>query len=150
MDTCGPQNGNLGDAFRRAATRFRFLLLGLAHLPTHRDYSPCAYTQKVLKLARMLRSLGHEVIFYGGEGSEVECDEFVPVLSAADRRACYGDYDWRREFFRHDGDDPAHRAFNRNAAAAVAARQRPGDFLLCTMGTYHKPVADAFLRISSR
>lgn len=142
MNTPGPQNGEQVLAFQRAATRFRFHLLGLAHLPTHRDYSPCAYTQKVIKLARMLKSLSHEVVFYGGEGSEVECDEFVPVLSAAERRACYGDYDWRREFFRHDPGDLAHRAFNRNAVAAVRARQRPGDFLLCTMGTYHKPVAD--------
>src|SRR4051812_44031363 len=72
--------------------RFRFHLLGLAHLPTHRDCSPCAYTQKTVKLARMLKSLGHQVVFYGGEGSEVECDEFVPVVTAADRLACYGDY----------------------------------------------------------
>src|SRR4051812_22812589 len=127
----------------RAVPKFRFHLLGLAHLPTHRDCSPCAYTQKVIKLAKMLTSLGHEVIFYGGEGSDVACEEFVQVVSAADRRDCYGDYAWRREFFRHDGDDSAHRTFNANAAAAVRARRRPGDFLLCTMGTYHKPIADA-------
>ncbi len=100
----------------------RFHLLGLAHLPTRREFSPCAYTQKVIKLARMLKMLGHEVLFYGGEGSEVACDEFVPVLSAEARRACYGDYDWRREFFRHDGNDAAHRAFNRNAIHAIRAR----------------------------
>ena len=63
---------------------FRFHLLGLAHLPTHRDYSPCAYTQKVIKLARMLKNLGHTVFFYGGEGSEVACDEFVQVVSEAE------------------------------------------------------------------
>src|SRR5262245_12332288 len=140
MDTDSPRDGDPAHAPRRGADRFRFHLLGLAHLPTHREYSPCAYTQKVLKLARMLKSLGHEVLFCGGEGSEVDCDEFVPVLSAAERRASYGDYDWRREFFRHDGGDAAHRAFNRNAAAAIRARQRAGDFLLCTMGAYHRPV----------
>lgn len=124
-------------------TTLRFHLLGLAHLPTRREFSPCAYTQKVIKLARMLKTLGHEVLFYGGEGSEVACDEFVPVLSAEARRACYGDYDWRREFFRHDGNDAAHRTFNRNAIHAIRARQQPGDFLLCPMGTYQQPIADA-------
>ena len=72
--------------------KFRFHLLGLAHLPTHWEYSLCAYTQKVIKLARMLKALEHQVIFYGGEGSEVECDEFVQVVTATDRLTCYGDY----------------------------------------------------------
>jgi glycosyltransferase involved in cell wall biosynthesis len=128
---------------RPPSNPFRFHLLGLAHLPTRRDYSPCAYTQKVLKLARMLKDLGHTVYFYGGEGSEVVCDDFVPVVSAAERRACYGDYDWRSDFFRHDPGDLAHRAFNRRAIAAIRARCRPGDFLLCTMGNYHQPIAAA-------
>ena len=121
----------------------RFHLLGLAHLPTHRDISACAFTQKVLKLARMLGNLGHEVIFYGGEGSDVPASEFVQVISAAERRACYGDYDWHSEFFRHDAADTAHRIFNRNAIEAIRARCRPGDFLLCSMGNYHRPIADA-------
>jgi len=124
-------------------SQFRFHLLGLAHIPTHPDYSPCAYTQKIVKLARMLKNLGHEIIFYGGEGSEVVCDEFVQVVSGADRRACYGDYDWRNEFFRHDGRDAAHQTFNQNAIQAIQARQQPGDFLLCTMGTYQQSIADA-------
>jgi glycosyltransferase involved in cell wall biosynthesis len=123
--------------------RFRFHLLGLAHLPTQREVSPCAYTQKVIKLAHMLKNLGHTVYFYGGEGSEVTCDEFIPVVSDAERRACYGEYDWRSTFFRHDPLDAAHQAFNRRAIAAIQARQQPGDFLLCTMGNYQKPIADA-------
>ncbi len=122
---------------------FQFHLLGLAHLPTHRNYSACAYTQKVIKLSSMLKALGHHVVFYGGECSEIECDEFVQVLSTAERLACYGDYDWRREFFRHDGNDMAHRLFNRRAISAIRGRQQPGDFLLCPMGTYHKPIAGA-------
>jgi glycosyltransferase involved in cell wall biosynthesis len=124
-------------------SRFRFHLLGLAHLPTHREVSACAYTQKTIKLARMLGTLGHEVIFYGGEGSEVAADEFVPVVSADERRACYGDYDWRSEFFRQDCSDAAHQTFNRNAIAAIRERHRAGDFLLCTMGTDHRPIAEA-------
>ncbi len=122
---------------------FRFHLLGLAHLPTTREVSACAFTQKVLKLARMLRALGHEVIFYGGEGSDVNADECVEVISADERRQCYGDYDWRSEFFRHSGEDSAHQIFNRNAIAAIRERMRAGDFLLCTMGTYQRPIATA-------
>jgi glycosyltransferase involved in cell wall biosynthesis len=121
---------------------FRFHLLGLAHLPARWEISTCAYTQKVLKLSRILGALGHHVTFYGGEDSEVQADEFVQVVSASDRRQCYGDYDWRSEFFRHDGQDAAHQTFNVNAIRAIRERRQPGDFLLCTMGTYQRPIAD--------
>ncbi len=121
----------------------RFHILGLAHIPTNNEMTPCAYTGKVVRLCSMLKSLGHTVIFYGSELSRVDCDEFVPVLSEADRIACYGDYDWRREFFRHDPRDAAHQTFNRNAITAILERAQPRDFLLCSMGNYQKDIADA-------
>ncbi len=123
--------------------QFRFHLLGLAHIPTRREFQSCAYTQKVVKLAMMLKSLGHYVTCYGGEGSDVDCDEFVQVLSNAERIACYGEYDWKAEFFKHDPADAAHQAFNRNAIAAILERAQQRDFLLCPMGNYDKPIADA-------
>jgi glycosyltransferase involved in cell wall biosynthesis len=121
----------------------RFHLLGLAHLPTTRRFMACAYTQKILKLSAMLKKLGHEVIFYGGEGSQVDCSEFVQVLTDQDRRDCYGDYDPDRDFFKHDPRDSAHQTFNRNAIYEIIQRSQEKDFLLCTMGNYQKPIADA-------
>lgn len=117
-------------------------LLGLSHLPTRAEFTCCAYTQKIRKLARMLMSRGHRVVFYGVEGSDVECTEFVQVLSEEARLACYGQYDWTREFFRHSGTDAAAQAFNANAIWAINARKQPRDFLFCTMGNYQKPIAD--------
>ena len=52
--------------------KFRFHLLSLSHLPQNKKYSACAFTQKNRKLAKMLTSLGHDVFFYGSEGSDVE------------------------------------------------------------------------------
>jgi len=137
----------IGSGLMRAVRHFRFHLLGLAHVPTVADLSTCAYTQKVIKLARMLKSLGHEVIFYGVEGSRVECDEFVEVLSEAKRREVYGSYDWWRGFFKHSGSDDAYQAFNQNAIDEIWERGRPGDFLLCPMGNYNKAVADGVREI---
>ena len=91
----------------------------------------------------MLRSLGYPVTFYGCEDSEVVCDEFVPCLSVAERTACYGDYDWHHEFFKHDGHDPAYTSFNLKAAAEIAKRKTPQDVILVTMGNYQQFVANA-------
>jgi len=123
--------------------KYRFHLLGLAHVPTHRDISCCAYTQKILKLSKMLMGMGHDVYFYGGEGSDVECTEFIQVVDNTTRIACYGHYDWRVDFFKHNGNDLAYRTFSDNAIEAINARKKERDFLLVTMGNYQKRISDS-------
>jgi len=123
-------------------TKFRFHLLGLAHIPTRKEISACAYTQKVYKLASMLRSLGHYVIFYGVENSEVDCDEYHICLTDKDRRACYGDYDWDKEFFKHDGKDAAYTGFAKQAIETINRIKHPRDFLLIPMGNYQQSISD--------
>ena len=134
--------------------KFRFHLLGLVHLPQSPEYMACAFTQKNLKMARMLRSLGHEVIFYGSEGSDVECDQFVQTHTLADIRADYGEgddrfaigYDWHFRDFKHDFNtarNPSTLKFNQAVIDHINATKRPDDFLLLGMGQYQKPIADA-------
>lgn len=121
----------------------RFHLLGLAHLETNSENSACAYTQKIVKLSKMLKSLGHTVFFYGVEGSRVECDNFVEVSSQAILKKTYGDYDRSRNFFRHNPNDLAHMTFNSNAIESILKNRADGDFLLCPLGNYQKPISDA-------
>jgi len=123
--------------------KFRFHMLGLAHIPTSREFRPCAYSQKVVKMGTMLKSLGHTVYFYGGEGSDLDCDESVQVVSNQDRIDCYGDYDWKTEFFKLSGTDSCHKTFNENAIREINARKEYGDLVLCPMGWWHKPITDA-------
>lgn len=120
----------------------RLHLLGLAHTVTNRDYMPCAYTQKVLKMAHMMTRLGYEVIHYGAEGSAVPC-EHVTVVTRADQETAYGRYDWRREFFRHDPNDHAYQTFTKNAIREINARKDHEDILLVSFGTYQAPIANA-------
>jgi glycosyltransferase involved in cell wall biosynthesis len=122
--------------------KFRVHLLGLAHLPTIKEISACAYTQKVYKMAKMLKSLGHTVFFYGAEGSDVECDKSIIVVSKDILRETYGDYDWKVEMFKHDPKDLAHQTFNHNAAVEILKRREKTDFVFVSMGTYQKPITD--------
>lgn len=123
--------------------QLRFHLLGLAHLATNRKNSACAYTQKIVKLAHMLKSNGHQVFFYGVEGSDLECDEFIPVSTQHVLEETYGNYDKTKEFFRHHPQDLAHLTFNANAIKGVLERKEDQDFLLCPMGNYQQPIAQA-------
>ena len=123
--------------------KLRFHLLGLAHLETHKRNSSCAYTQKIIKLADMLKMNGHTVYFYGVEGSEVNCDRFIPVLSQEVLKKTYGDYDRTTGFFKMDPNDFAHSLFNVNAITAITENRQDRDILLCPMGANQKPIADA-------
>jgi glycosyltransferase involved in cell wall biosynthesis len=123
-------------------SRLRFHLLGLAHLETNKKNSCCAYTQKIIKLAEMIKSYGHEILFYGVEGSEVMCGEFIQVSTQDILRQAYGDYDKSKSFYKQDPNDIAHKTFNRNAINAILERKKEHDILLCPMGIYQKPIAD--------
>lgn len=135
--------------------KYRFHLLGLAHLPCSKAYMSCAFTQKNHKLARMLLSLGHEVYYYGSEGSDVPCTQFMQTHTLADIRNDYGDgdsrfeigYDWTSSNFRTDFYEkqpkPTTLKFNANAIAAINAVKKTDDFLLLTMGATHECIAQA-------
>lgn len=122
---------------------FRLHILGLAHTKTTTEYSSCAYSQKVLKMCKMMRSLGHEVYHYGVEGSDPECTEHVDVVSNALQERVYGGVDWRDKGFQWNPQDDAYRAFNVNAVREILARKADGDLLLVSIGDYQKPIADA-------
>jgi len=122
--------------------KYRFHLLGLAHTQTTKEYIMCAYTQKVLKMAFMIKDLGHEVIHYGAEGSEVPC-EHVTVISKEEQHIAYGDYDLKKEFFKHDPHDTAYKTFEEKAIKEINKRKKDRDFLLIPFGNYQRPIADA-------
>jgi len=90
--------------------KFTLHLLGLVHLPCSKEFMGCAFSQKNYKLAQMMLSLGHEVIYYGAEGSTVPCSKFVQTHTLSDIRKEWGDgdnrfsigYDYLTTGFRHD------------------------------------------------
>jgi glycosyltransferase involved in cell wall biosynthesis len=124
---------------------FRFHVLGLAHTISTPEYSTCAFTQKVVKLCKLLKAQGHYVIHYGHEDSKVECDEHVTVVKRYDYNKAYGTHDWRKHgWVGYDiNKDWTYKVFNTRTPLEVETRRQPSDFLLCSFGFGHKPVADA-------
>lgn len=121
----------------------RFHILGLPHTVSSKEYVACAYTQKVVKFAKMMTARGHEVIHYGHEESDLQCTEHVTVLSTEDWKKSYGDHDWRKHFFKFSTDDYAYQTFYKNAIEEICKRKKKNDFILPFWGSGHRPICDA-------
>ena len=123
--------------------KLRFHLLGAAFIETKQSNSSCPFTQKIVKLARILKNYGHYVYFYGIEGSEVACDEFIEVSTQKVLKDTYGDYDRTTHFHRYHQNDTAHEHFNKNAIREILKNKQERDILLCPLGTFQKEIAEA-------
>lgn len=121
----------------------RFHILGVPHTVTSKEYTACAFTQKVFKFGKMMTNRGHEVIHYGHEESDVECTEHVTVTTNKDLEIAYGNYDWRKNFFTHNVNDHAHTTFFANAIKEIEKRKQPNDFLLPFWGWGVWPICEA-------
>lgn len=144
---------NANDKDRSPKRKYRFHLLGLVHLPVSERYMGCAFTQKIVKLSKMLLSLGHEVILYGAEGSDAPCSEFVQTHTLSDIRQEWGEgdnrfeigYNWKATGFKHDFNAEKTATTLKYYDACIQAIKRikqPDDFLLVMQGYYQKPIAD--------
>lgn len=122
--------------------KYRFHCLGIPHTISNKDYVACAYTQKVVKFCKMMKQLGHYVIHYGHENSDVICDEHISVISSDEYDLFYEKYDWKHNFFKFDLNSELYRIFYKNSIDEITKTKKIGDFLLCFWGFGHKPVAD--------
>jgi glycosyltransferase involved in cell wall biosynthesis len=101
----------------------KIYIVAIPHTIASEEYSTCAFTQKSLKLSKMMHDRGHEVVFMGTEGSTPECTEFVTVSSEAAFRKVYGKAGTHFYDIGNEGAKGAYlEQFHRNTRQALAKR----------------------------
>ena len=121
----------------------RLHVLAVPHTASTKEYTVCAFTQKVINFCKMYKEQGMHVIHYGHENSEVVCDEHVTVMTQDVLDRVYGIYDWKGEGLRFNTTDEVYQTFNSNAINEITKRKQKGDIILCFFGNAQKPVCDA-------
>lgn len=118
----------------------KFHVVSLPHTHTLREYSSCAFTQKVIRFCDMMKSLGHEVILYSGEKNEALCDEHVPCVSEQMRVTMVG----KKHYTEADWGNPLWQKYNKKVIEEISKRISKTDFI-CLIGGYsQKSIADFF------
>jgi glycosyltransferase involved in cell wall biosynthesis len=120
----------------------RFHVVSLPHTQVTKQYTSCAFTEKVRRFCIMMNNLGHEVYLYAGEENEAPVTEHISCIqehvrsySLQGRHYTTGSFDTKL---------PHWMIFNDNVKTEIAKRIQPKDFI-CLIGGYaHKEIADAF------
>lgn len=122
-----------------------FHVLGIPFAEINGNFSSCAFTMKVLRMCRMLKTLRLRSVLYANEGSVTQCDEQVVIWSREERQARYQngmtDAEYRKGAFpdQYFSDDEDY--FSR-VATAVRQRSKPTDILVVTFGDTHRYIAE--------
>ncbi len=131
--------------------KFRFHVVNLPHTQTTKDYTACAYTMKVLKFCKMMKSLGHEVFLYASEENEAPCDELITIVSKKEQSKWFGDYDHKTNMFNIEWNEtlPHWTIPNMRAIKEIKKRAQQRDFICIIGGVCQKQISDGLPELMS-
>lgn len=120
----------------------RFHVVALPHTQVTKDYTSCAYTEKVRRFCVMMTNLGHEVVLYAGEKNEAPVTELVTCITEKQRAEATAGAHYTTASF--DTTLPHWQIFTANAIREMTTRLQQKDFICLIGGVAQKPIADAF------
>ena len=120
----------------------RFHVVSLPHTQVTKEFSGCAFTEKVRRFCIMMTSLGHEVYLYAGDKVEAPVTKLITCISEERRQQAVGTGHYTQASF--DTNALHWRIFNTNVIRLMQSHLEPQDFI-CLIGGYaHKEIADAY------
>lgn len=118
-------------------------VLGLFHTICNHDYDHCAFTGKVMRFGRMMRTKGYKVIEYSNDVSLSEVDEHVSMLSKEELLSYTKTADTVKSGNNNIGT-PQWREFDKKLKVEMASRVQDGDIICHTFGPAHVDLLTMF------
>ncbi|MYK43364.1 MAG: glycosyltransferase family 4 protein, partial [Gammaproteobacteria bacterium] len=110
-------------------------VFSLDNVPCNTYYSVSPFAEKLRNVCWQLKSVGHEVFYYGYDVCDVECDEKIEVIteeilfeSRPQAKRDRGYFNIKNEIDRSDGSIHLERLWTVNAGYEFRKRYKPGDF----------------------
>ncbi len=120
----------------------RFHVVSLPHTQVTKDFTGCAFTEKVRRFCIMMTNLGHEVYLYAGEQVDAPVTKLITCISEERRAQAVGNAHYTQASF--DTNALHWRIFNTNVIRLMQSHLQPQDFI-CLIGGYaHKEIADKY------
>lgn len=118
----------------------RFHLLTLPNTETTKEYCLDGFNIANMRMARLLKELGHEVFIYGGERNEAPCDEHVCVVTNEERETLMLGIPYQYAGFFSEMY-PLWSLANKRMIREIEKRKQPKDFILTIGGVSQEEVA---------
>lgn len=118
----------------------RFHLLTLPNTMTTKAFCLDGFAIANMRMARLLKHLGHEVIIYGGEENEAPCDEHVVVITKEEQETLLMGIEYQYAGF-FSQMYPLWSLANRRMIREIEKRKQPRDFILTIGGNSQEEVA---------
>jgi glycosyltransferase involved in cell wall biosynthesis len=119
----------------------RFHIVALPHTQVTKEFSGCAFTEKVRRFVMMMKAQGHTVFLYAGDQSEGVEDELITCATETERAKAMESIAHYTSF---PFSGPLWDKFNATAIAELGKRLEPQDFICLIGGSAQKPIADAY------
>lgn len=119
----------------------RFHVVALPHTQVTKEFSGCAFTEKVRRFCIMMHNLGHEVFLYAGEVVEAPVTELITCVNEDQRKAAVATVPHYTQYPFSGG---LWWNFNTKAIEGIKERIQEQDFICLIGGSAQKDIADAF------
>jgi glycosyltransferase involved in cell wall biosynthesis len=96
-----------------------------------------------IRMARMLKDLGHHVTLYASEENDAPCDELVTIITKEEQETLLAGIPYQYAGFFGQKVFPIWALANNRTIKEIARRKQERDFILLIGGTSQQQVADA-------
>jgi glycosyltransferase involved in cell wall biosynthesis len=120
----------------------RFHLLAPPNVQTTRAYSLDGFGVATIRMARLLKELGHEVLLYGSEENEAPCDELVKVVTKEEQNVLLDGLEYQYAAM-YNRAAALWQLANTRSIVEIGNRKQAKDVILTIGGTAQEPVASA-------